>query len=241
MIITQDKKVGETVAKDFRLASVFDKYGIDFCCGGGQTISEVCKRKNIDTEGLLRSINEMTASKANKEIDYDSWPIDLLADYIEKKHHRYVREQMPVIKKFLDKLCKVHGERHPELFKINELFSAVVEELTKHLRKEEMVLFPYIRKMVTTYNGKILETPEFRSVKNPINMMMDEHDTEGERFRKIGELTSNYTPPDDACNTYKAAFVLLKEFESDLHIHIHLENNILFPKTITFEENANSQ
>ena len=240
MEITQDKKVGEAVAKDFRLASIFEKYGIDFCCGGGQTISEVCKRKNIDPESLLRSINEMISSKANKEIDYYSWPIDLLADYIEKKHHRYVREQMPVIKKFMDKLCRVHGERHPELFKINELFSASVEELTKHMVKEELVLFPFIRKMVTTYNGKVVETQEFRSVKNPINVMIDEHDAEGERFRKIEELTNNYTPPDDACNTYKAAFALLKEFESDLHLHIHLENNILFPKTIKFQENVNS-
>lgn len=235
MKITEDKKIGEVVAMDYRLSGIFDHFGIDFCCGGGKSIREICETKEIDSSVLLEKINSLLNEPQGEVINYDSWPLDLLADYIEKKHHRYVREQIPTIQKFLDKLCKVHGNGNPELFKINELFAGAVTELTNHMIKEELILFPYVRQLVS--NEKV-DLPGFRSVESPISVMIAEHETEGERFRTIARLSDNYLPPDHACNTYRAAYALLKEFEKDLHLHIHLENNILFPKTIKHERNV---
>ncbi|HLV70506.1 MAG TPA: iron-sulfur cluster repair di-iron protein [Xanthomarina sp.] len=231
------KQIGQFVAEDYRTAAVFSNYGIDFCCKGHRTIEEVCAKNNIDSNELLNKLDKVLSGNTNQSIDYKSWPLDLLAEYIEKKHHRYVEEKTPVLRQFLDKLCKVHGERHPELFKINELFTASTGELAAHMKKEELILFPFIKKMVKAQidKGSIL-APQFGSVENPIAMMMEEHDNEGERFRQIAELTNNYNPPADACNTYKVTFAMLDEFEKDLHLHIHLENNILFPEAAKLEK-----
>lgn len=227
--ITQ-KQVGEFVAEDFRTAAVFNKYGIDFCCRGHRTLEEVCTKNGIETHVLVDDLEQVLNTKNDQAIDYRAWPLDLLVDYIEKTHHRYVEEKSPIIKQFLDKLCKVHGDRHPELFEINELFTASAGELAQHLKKEELILFPFIKKMVKAeLSHTAIESPGFGTVKNPIAMMMQEHDNEGVRFRKIAEISNNYAPPADACNTYRVAFAMLEEFEQDLHKHIHLENNILFP------------
>lgn len=233
----ENKPIGELVAENYRTATVFKKYKIDFCCQGGRTISEACERKGVDITMLVTELQEAMQKPDASVTDFQSWPLDLLADYIEKKHHRCVEQRTQEIKPFLDKLCRVHGERHPELFKINELFTISAGELAQHMKKEELILFPYIRKMVNS--GKPnpgMEQPHFGSVKNPIQMIMHEHDTEGERFRQIAELSNDYNPPEDACNTYSVTFALLKEFEDDLHLHIHLENNILFPQTIAREK-----
>ena len=229
--------IGELVAKDYRTASVFKKYSIDFCCQGNRTIEEACEKKNIDTKKVLEDLVAMMEAKSESTTDYQSWPLDLLADYIEKKHHRYVQEKTLEIQPYLDKICKVHGERHPELLKIKEEFNASAGELAAHMKKEELILFPFIRKMTKAKleNAKV-DAAHFGTVKNPIQMMMSEHTVEGNRFMKIEELTNNYTPPQDACNTYRVSFALLKEFEQDLHLHIHLENNILFPKAIEIEK-----
>ena len=232
-----NKQIGNFVAEDYRAAAVFSKYGIDFCCKGHRTIQEVCNKKNIDENELLDELNATMNVKSNEGIDYKSWPLDLLAEYIEKKHHRYVEEKIPVLKQFLDKLCKVHGSRHPELFEINNLFIASAGELAAHMKKEELILFPFIKKMVSaSISGQPIQMPGFGTVENPIAMMMIEHDNEGERFRKIAELTNNYNPPADACNTYRVTFAMLNEFEQDLHLHIHLENNILFPEAAKLEK-----
>ena len=160
-----------------------------------------------------------------------------MADYVEKTHHRYVEEKTPIILQFLNKLCKVHGNAHPELFEINELFDASAKDLGAHLKKEELILFPFIKNMVKTkIQGDAMPQSSFGTVENPVNMMKQEHTVEGERLRKIGELTNEYTPPADACNTYKVTFAMLEEFENDLHQHIHIENNILFPKSILLEK-----
>ncbi len=232
-----NKQIGSFVTDDYRTASVFSKYGIDFCCKGHRTIHEVCKKKHINEEELVDALNTVINSKTNENIDYKSWPLDLLAEYIEKKHHRYVEEKIPVLKQFLDKLCKVHGNRHSELFEINKLFLGSADELAAHMKKEELILFPFIKKMVkSSISGQVIQLPGFGTVENPIAMMMQEHDNEGERFRKIAELTNSYNPPADACNTYKVTFAMLDEFEQDLHLHIHLENNILFPKAAQLEK-----
>jgi len=233
----ENQIIGELVAKDYRTASVFKKYSIDFCCQGNRTIEEACEKKNIDTKKVLEDLVAMMEAKSESTTDYQSWPLDLLADYIEKKHHRYVQEKTLEIQPYLDKICKVHGERHPELLKIKEEFNASAGELAAHMKKEELILFPFIRKMTQAKMENIkVDAAHFGTVINPIQMMMDEHTVEGNRFRKIEELSNNYTPPQDACNTYRVSFSLLKEFEQDLHLHIHLENNILFPKAIEIEK-----
>jgi len=230
------KTVGQIVADDYRTAQVFKNYKIDFCCKGNRSIVEVASKYKIDPEQLIDEIKTAARQGDGDKSDFNTWHLDLLADYIEKKHHRYVEGQIPILKQYLAKLCKVHGERLPELFEIQEHFNASGGELTMHMKKEEMILFPWIRKMVEAERqGAELEKPHFGTVKNPIAMMMQEHDNEGERFRVIAELTNNYSPPAEACNTHRVAFSLLKEFEEDLHQHIHLENNILFPKAEAIE------
>ena len=228
--------IGDIVAQDFRTAAIFKKNGIDFCCKGGRTIDDACDSKNIDAASIREDIKNLPKSDGST-IDFTSWPLDLLADYVEKTHHRYVEEKTPVIQTFLDKLCKVHGGRHPELFQIKALFDESAKELGAHLKKEELILFPFIRNMVKAkVSGTAIEQPHFVTVQNPVHMMMDEHSQEGERFRQIAKLTDGYNPPADACNTYRVAFAMLKDFEEDLHRHIHLENNILFPKAIRLEK-----
>lgn len=235
------KQIGQFVAEDFRTAAVFSNYGIDFCCRGHRTVEEVCNKNGIDVPELLNELRNALSSTTGESIDYKSWPLDLLVDYIEKTHHRYVAKKVPVLLQFLDKLCKVHGERRPELFKINDHFRASAGELAAHMKKEELILFPFIKKMVhATISESKIEAPHFGTVENPIAMMKDEHDNEGVRFREIAKLTNNYNPPADACNTFRVTYAMLEEFEKDLHLHIHLENNILFPGAIKLEQQFDS-
>lgn len=237
MDIQENQIIGELVAKDYRAASVFKKYGIDFCCQGNSTIIDACEKKSIDGKSVVSDLNAIMESQSDQTTDYKAWPIDLLIDYIEKKHHRYVEEKTQEIEPYLEKICRVHGDRHPELFEIKELFHASAGELAVHMKKEELMLFPFLRKMAKAKqrNSKV-EAPYFGTVQTPVQMMMNEHNSEGERFRKIEALSSSYMPPQDACNTYRVTFALLREFEEDLHLHIHLENNILFPKAIELEK-----
>lgn len=237
MNIQKDQIIGELVAQDYRTASVFKKYGIDFCCQGSTRVNEACEKKDIDTSLVLNDLNSAMQASNNGTTDFQSWPLDLLADYIVKKHHRYVEEKSLEIKPYLDKIRKVHGGRHPELHEINQHFLDAAGMLAQHMKKEELVLFPFIRKMVAAkLSGTKIESPHFGTIANPINNMMAEHTVEGDRYRKIEELSNNFTPPADGCNTYRVTFGLLKEFEEDLHKHIHLENNILFPKAIELEK-----
>jgi regulator of cell morphogenesis and NO signaling len=233
----QNKTIGAFVAEDYRTAAVFTKYKIDFCCKGNRTINEVCEKQEIDSKVLLKKIQDALLAEDSNKIDFNSWPLDLLAEYIEKTHHRYVEDKSIVIMQFLNKLCSVHGANHPELFQINELFTECAGELAQHMKKEELMLFPFIKKMIKAKETEEdLMQPPFGTVSNPIAMMMHEHDTEGERFREIASLTNDYTAPSDGCTTYKVTFAMLKEFEENLHTHIHLENNILFPKAMVLEK-----
>jgi regulator of cell morphogenesis and NO signaling len=194
------------------------------------------KKKKLVTKAVLRDL-QLAVEAKDTTTDFNSWPLDLLTDYIEKKHHRYVEAKSLEIKPYLNKICSVHGERHPELFEIQQQFNASVGELAAHMKKEEFILFPFIRKLAKASQENVsIDAPSFGTIQNPIAMMNQEHETEGDRFRKIETLSNNYTPPDDACNTYRVTFALLHEFEQDLHLHIHLENNILFPKSIELEK-----
>ena len=236
MNIKKNNIVGEVVAKDYRAASIFKSHNIDFCCKGNRSIADVCETAEIDANELVMELNRATDTTEKQTTDFNSWDSDLLADYIEKNHHRYVVKKIPEIKGYLSKVAKVHGERHPELMEIEQLFSASAHELLAHMEKEETILFPYVRSIASNTHPY---QPDLDTVQNPIKMMMHEHETEGDRFRTISLLSNNYTPPSDACSTYKVALALLKEFEDDLHLHIHLENNILFPNVIEAEKKLN--
>lgn len=245
MLITKKDRIGEIVAEDYRTASTFEQFGIDFCCNGNRSIEEGCHESGIDPVKVVNAIQQMlNTSPGNNNVDpgYKSWPLDLLIDLIEKKHHRYVSRQIPVLKNHLKKIEMVHGNAHPELFRIAALFEGCAGELTAHMEKEELILFPHIRKMIEAKkSGNITIDAPFRTVQQPVKMMMHEHDIEGKRFKEIASLSNNYKIPADACNTYHVTLALLKEFEEDLHLHIHLENNILFPEAIALEVSLTSQ
>lgn len=234
MDITKESLIGQIVAENYKTSSVFKNAGIDFCCNGDRTLAEACNNDEEAIKQLIISLEETAAQKDNKaSVEFNYWPLDLLSDYIEKTHHRYVSAKTPEINEYLEKIIQVHGERHPELLEVDRLFKETAGQLAMHMKREELMLFPVIRKMTKTQRKvKTL----FGSIRNPIETMMNEHDDEGERFRQIAALTNNYTLPADGCETYRVTLALLQEFEDDLHLHIHLENNILFPKAIALEE-----
>ncbi|WP_343852652.1 iron-sulfur cluster repair di-iron protein [Algoriphagus jejuensis] len=234
-----EKKVGKIVADNFRTAKIFTDYGIDFCCNGGVKLSEACGLKGLEIERVIQDL-ELAFSTADEE-NYSGMEMTELVDYIVNVHHKYVEDTLPALKLYVDKISRVHGDRHPELEEIKHLFFATADALTVHMKKEEFVLFPFVKAMeVAIKTNSPLPSPHFGHIDNPIAMMEQEHETEGDRLRKISELSGKYTPPKDACQTYRVAFAMLEEFESDLHTHIHLENNILFPKAQQAFAAANS-
>lgn len=237
MNITSDTTIGQIVANDYRTAQVFEQYHIDFCCNGSQTIAEVTEAMQIDAEALLRALEQAIVSQVASDVDYQSWPLDILADYIVQTHHTYVEKNIGVIKPYLEKICHVHGVNHPELHTIKQIFERSAGELAGHQKKEEIIVFPFIKRLVhASQNNERLTLA--RSVEAPIDMLSDEHDAQGEAFKKIASLCNDYEPPVDACNTYRVSLELLREFQLDLHKHIHLENNILFPKAVELEKSV---
>lgn len=234
----RETPVGSIVAQNLQIASIFDKYGIDYCCKGNRKLDDVCRLHGLDTEKIEQEIASMDEITVRSRLDFNGWPIDLLADYIEKTHHRYVQSAIPEIVKKLGKINDVHGDKHPELFKVLRLFKDSAIALTNHMRKEEMILFPFIRSMVAEGIASSDDISNIGSISNPIKQMMIEHENEGERFTTISGLTKKYSVPDDGCNTYRITMDLLREFDADLHQHIHLENNILFPKALKLESGS---
>ena len=235
MEINKNTIVGDLVADNYKAATIFSNYKIDFCCNGNRSLETVCSDNELDLESLIINLKETFKTENNSD-DYQKWDIGFLADYVYNNHHIYVENKIPEIKQYLNKICSVHGAEHPELFEINNLFIGASDALTLHMKKEELILFPYFKKLAVAFkNNSDMDLPGFGTVKNPIAIMHQDHDTEGDRFREISKLTNNYTPPTDACNSYKTTFALLKEFEADLHKHIHIENNILFKKAIEIE------
>lgn len=236
MKISNETIVGEIVKMNYKAASLFQENNIDYCCGGRITLSEACSAAGIDSQKLITQLDSLLVQNDPEAQYIDDLNLEELCRYIVKRHHNYIRETIPFLERNLEKLCNVHGESHPELFQIKDLFNGCVNELTKHMQKEEVVLFPYVARMVLAKENQTqLLPPSFGSVTNPIRMMMNEHQNEGERFIKITELTNHYQLPEDACTTYHITYNKLKEFEDDLHRHIHLENNILFPKSALLE------
>lgn len=235
----KEQTIGEIVTTDYRKAAVFSKYGIDFCCKGNLNLSSACAKVNLDKNVLILALAEVDEKKENdiNKAIYADLPLDVLMDVIEKKFHQKIREQIPIINMRLSRLSKSHGEQHPELYLIQHLFFESSLTLAGHLQKEETLLFPYIRQI---FAHEITKTPKiafpFGNIQNPILLMEREHEKEDERFREIASITLHYALPQDSCNDYKTTYALLKEFEKDLYMHIHIENNILFPKAIALNQ-----
>lgn len=240
MTITKDNTVASIVTKNIKTAHVFKKHGIDFCCGGGISIEKACDKNNVSVDVLMNDLSTMDSS-TDKSLDFDNWELDTLIDHIVNTHHNYVKESVQILSQYANKVAKVHGHHYEFLLEVNTLFHEVANELVSHMQKEEQVLFPYIKKIVSLKRNKETTTPPaFGTVSNPIAMMEHEHESAGEVLRKISALTSNYTTPSGACNTFKALYSKLEEFEQDLHQHIHLENNILHPKAIALEKSLSN-
>ncbi len=236
-----DETLGQIAAKDLRKAQVFKKYGLDFCCGGKKTVKEACAEKGLDVTKVEQELQQADKLPASRPIPYGDWSLDFLADYIVNTHHSYVRKTLPDIKTYAEKVMKVHGNRHPELLRINQLVGEVNAELTGHLVKEEKILFPYIKALVAAKdNTQPLQAAHFGTVQSPINMMEMEHELVGRNLEEIRKLSNNYSLPEDACASYSLLYRMLDEFEEDLHLHIHLENNILFPKALEMEKQLNN-
>jgi regulator of cell morphogenesis and NO signaling len=234
--LNESMTIGEMVANDFRKAEVFRKYGIDYCCGGKITLQQSCQKKGINFDEINQDLLAIDERKDRSE-DYKSWDMDFLVDYIVNKHHKYVTNSHPMMLELSAKVARVHGDRHLELIEINRLFVEIAEELMSHMYKEENILFPFIKEIAKAKReGSELNRPAFGTIQNPINMMESEHVSAGGSLEEIKELSLNFTPPEDACNSYRVFFSKLNEYEQDLHHHIHLENNILFPKAIAAEK-----
>lgn len=236
MEIKANTTVGEIVRQNFKTAQIFENINIDFCCGGEIPLSEACKKSGVDINNLIPEI-EATLNLSDPDSKYiESLSLDKLCDYIVDRHHSYVNESIPLMNQKLQKLCDVHREKHPELFEIRDHFATTAGNLTIHMKKEELILFPYIHNMVRHEHGEPAKSFESGNILELINQMEEEHQAEGERFVKISGLSNNYMIPPDGCNTYDVTFKNLKEFDQDLHRHIHLENNILFKKAIELEK-----
>ncbi len=229
--------VGQLVAQDYRKAEVFKKFGIDFCCGGKKTLEKACQEKGINISELQNELKQTETESVTASQKYSEWDPGFLSDYIVNTHHKYVEKALPVIYEYTQKVARVHGYAHPETIEIANIFEQVIEELNHHMMKEEEILFPYIKWLEQAYsNGSGLESSKFQTVMQPIGVMEQEHEEVGMLLEKIKELSSNFIPPASACTTYRLAYAKLKEFEEDLHQHIHLENNILFPAAFQLEQ-----
>jgi regulator of cell morphogenesis and NO signaling len=234
-----DETLGEIATKDLRKAKIFKKYGLDFCCGGKKTVKEACAQKGLDVTVVEKELQQADRTPESRPLPYNEWSLDFLADYIVNTHHSFVRKNLPDIRTYAAKVHRVHGQRHPELAEIHHLVEEVHEELTSHMMKEESILFPYIKNLVNaSRNNEPATGGHFGSVQNPINMMEHEHELVGQHMADIRNLSSGYTLPEDACASYSMLYRMLDEFEEDLHLHIHLENNILFPKALDLERKS---
>jgi regulator of cell morphogenesis and NO signaling len=242
MNVDKQTTIGHVVARNFRTAQVFENYGLDFCCGGKKTIADACSENGINPDELIKEIEDVSENGNNEEMRFYNWEADTLTDYIISTHHTYLIRALPNIFAHAGKVAEVHGKNHPETIQVVRVFSDIKEELEVHMQKEEKMLFPYIKRIAEA-NRNNCEThyPPFGTIANPIRVMEMEHQNAGGLMEEINKLTDNYNPPADACTTYKVLYEELKEFENDLHVHIHLENNILFPKAIELEKKLNKQ
>lgn len=237
MIVTPDTTVRDIVVEDFRAAAVFYRHGIDFCCGGGRTLEQACRERRVSASAVLAELERTISAADRLAPGYGDWSPETLIAYIVGRHHAYLRSAMPVIAAHTKKIAAAHGVRHPELAAIAEAFDAVAAELTTHMAKEEKILFPYISAVADAVSrGDQLPRAPFGSIDNPIRMMEHEHEIAGSLTARIRALSGGFVVPEDGCTTYRVCFEELEAFERDLHEHVHLENNVLFPKARALAE-----
>lgn len=234
--LTPEQSVGAWVTADYRLAALFERHDIDFCCGGDRPLAEVCAEKGIDPQTLLDEARQATAT-ANGGEHYDLWALDFLTDYIVHQFHAPNRQTMPQIADYAATVAEVHGAAHPETVAIAGLWPQVQGELGMHMQREELLIFPYIKRLVRGQEEGVAPKPlPTGSLKELIAKLEAEHDATGDALAELARLSGGYAPPDDACPTYRTLYALLAQFDADTKKHVHLENNILFPKAIRLEE-----
>jgi regulator of cell morphogenesis and NO signaling len=239
MTVDTAKTVRELAVEVPSAIRVFEKFGIDYCCGGHRTLEQACTASKSQVDTVLAALTAAESSRS--EVQRTLWndaPLAELMAHIVTKHHAYVRQELPRLGMLAEKVATKHGPNHAETVDVQQIFAGLSEELTTHLMKEEQVLFPYIERMEEAAVEKRpnAQSSCFGTVQNPVRMMMMEHDSAGDALRELRKVTGDYTAPADACMSFQALYKGLAEFEADLHQHIHLENNILFPRAIAMEE-----
>jgi regulator of cell morphogenesis and NO signaling len=239
MSVMTAKTVREVAVENPIATRVFEKLGIDYCCGGHQLLDKACEKAGIPVDEVLDALEmEAETARAGKQVhDWQSEPLSELVAHIKNTHHKFTREETVRLNALIKKVCSVHGKNHPKLFEIQSTFASLAQELTTHMMKEEMVLFPYIVRMeeAVIQQEPVLPAP-FGTVENPVAMMEHEHDSAGNALRAMRKASNDYVFPADACVSYQTLYRALEAFESDLHQHIHLENNVLFPRAIAMEK-----
>jgi regulator of cell morphogenesis and NO signaling len=239
MEFNSETKVKEIALSNPGAKRILEEAGVDYCCGGGKSLHDACAHSDVSPEEVLNRLRENKEQVGPEDTNWTSALLSELTRHIVGKHHRYVREAIPRVRGLLVKVKGKHGENHPEIAEIENLFFDLAHEMTMHMQKEEMILFPYIEALERSAEGnETLEPPFFQTVRNPIHAMMQEHDAAGELVKQIRKASSEYTAPSDACPSYKTLYQDLREFEADLHQHVHLENNILFPRAVELEGTA---
>ena len=225
------QKVGDIVTDNYHAAGVFKTHGIDFCCGGGRPLDVVCEKKGIDISIIIDALDNIEWKNRGDENNYKDWGPSFLIDYIENKHHNFVRQKTEEIPIYAAKVARVHGERYPENVEIYKQFGILANELIEHLKDEEETVFPLVKRLSEKQlAGEELTKSEKQVLSNLLEKMVDDHDGAGDAMAEIRRLSNDFNPPEGACKTYQVLYRNLEGFEADLHKHVHLENNILFKK-----------
>lgn len=215
---------------------IFEQLGIDYCCGGGRTLADACNRFRVPIDQVVSELESAIQSKEVGSQNWQSESLTALSTHIVNTHHVFTTQELIRLETLLDKVCSRHGANHSELPVLREAFLRLKQELIPHMLREEQVLFPYLARMEEAVtNGREIPPPFFGTVQNPVQMMMTEHDTAGDLLRELRQISGNYTPPADACISFQTLYQALAELEADLHQHIHLENNVLFPRAVEIE------
>jgi len=231
--INAERPVGQIVAEQPTRARVFERHGIDYCCGGKIALEAIVRRKGLDLDTVLRELAAVDlAGGLSDETDWTRASLTALADHVETAHHAYLKEELPRLSFLVEKVNRVHGDTHPELSEVHEVFETFRKDMEQHMAKEELILFPICRSL----DSGTVKQSHCGSIRNPIRVMEAEHDTAGSGLERIRELTAGFIPPVDACNTYRVMLDGLAGLEADTHTHVHKENKILFPRAVARED-----
>lgn len=232
-----EETIGELAAKDLRKIEIFKKYGIDFSCGGKKTVKEACADKGLDVTKVEQELQQADKAPTTQTMAYQEWGLDFFVDFMINTHHRYIRKNVPEIVTYANKVMEVHQDKHPELVEINKLVKELNSELNDHIETAEKVLFPQIKALVnSSENTSSNDTTDSKNIEHSINQQEAKLKSVGKILEGIRKLTNNYTLPEDACASYTLLYRLLEELENDTQLHTHLENNILFTRTLTLKK-----